>query len=209
MPTGYPILLDISDKPAVIIGGGKVALRKAKALLDAGVARLTIVSPKFADGFPPSVTKITDTYRPDHLANAHIVIAATDSPAVNAQIVRDATKQNLLVNRADGNDAEPGNFTAPAVLRQGELTLAVWADSPALSASIRDGLQSRWDPRWTKMADAMRTLRPWILASDLPPNTRHDLLRQLAGEKALNLLETAGVDVLRDWIKHEFMSHHS
>jgi precorrin-2 dehydrogenase / sirohydrochlorin ferrochelatase len=202
--SGYPILLDVSDKHVVIIGGGRVALRKAKMLVEAGIGRLTIVSPKFADGFPETAKKVSDTFLAEHLADADIVVAATDSAAVNSEVVREAKARGLLINRADGDDANPGNFTSPAALRQGDVTLAVWADGPALSAAIRDGLKSRWDDRWTKMAAAMRTLRPSIVDSGLPPDRRHDLLRALAGEEAMNVLESKGVDGLRNWIRQEF-----
>jgi precorrin-2 dehydrogenase/sirohydrochlorin ferrochelatase len=207
VPSGYPILLDVSDKHAVIIGGGHVALRKVKMLAEAGIGRLTIISPKFADGFPQTAKKITGTFLAKHLADANIVIAATDSTAVNSEVVREAKTRGLLVNRADGDDAEPGNFTAPAALRLGEVTLAVWADSPALSAAIRDGLKSRWDQRWTSMASAMRELRPMIVASNLPAERRHDLLRWLASDEGMNILESQGIDGLRQWLEQEFPPH--
>jgi precorrin-2 dehydrogenase/sirohydrochlorin ferrochelatase len=194
----YPILLDVSDKRIVIVGGGEVGLRKAVKLVEAGAAEITVVSPTFVGGFPAQVRKIAESFRPEHLAGATLVIAATDSPQVNAAVVEEARRRSALVSRADSEDG--GDFTTPAVLREGTITLAVWADNPALSAGIRDRLKAAWDPRWTNMAQVMRTLRPIILGSGLAPAQRRLLLRELAGEAAMEKLAQGGVEALRTWI---------
>jgi siroheme synthase-like protein len=200
VPPAYPILLDVSDKRIVIIGGGAVALRKAVKLLEAGAGDVTVVSPNFIEGFPATVKKITQAFGVEHLAGAAMVFAATDSAAVNAQVVEESRRRNALVSRAD---EEGGDFTTPAVLRQGPVTVAVSAESPALSAAIRDGIAAKWDPRWTEMAHAMRLLRPMILQAGLAPAPRRELLRELAGNIALDKLAAEGIDGLRKWIEEQ------
>jgi precorrin-2 dehydrogenase/sirohydrochlorin ferrochelatase len=198
VPTTYPILLDVSDKRIVIVGGGAVGLRKAVKLLEAGATDVTVISPLFADGFPAAVRKVQEPYRPEHLTGAALVVAATDSPQVNSDVAAEARRRHALVSRADSDDG--GDFTTPAVLRQGVVTVAVWADNPALSAGIRNGLMARWDPRWTNMAQVMRTLRPIILRSGLPAAQRRQLMHELAGESAMERLTAGGVEALRQWI---------
>jgi precorrin-2 dehydrogenase len=200
MPAAYPILLDVTDKKIVIVGGGAVGLRKAKTLIEAGATDVTVVSPIFADGFAPGTKKVTSTFLPEHLDGARLVFAATDSPAVNAAVVREARRRSALASRAD---EETGDFSTGAALRQGPATAAVWADSPALAAAIRDGLQQRWDDRWTQMAQAMQTLRPEILRGKLAPEHRRKLFRALAGDAALNKLAIGGIDALRRWIDEQ------
>jgi precorrin-2 dehydrogenase / sirohydrochlorin ferrochelatase len=198
VPAAYPILLDVTDKRIVIVGGGAVGLRKAVKLLEAGATDVTVVSPAFAGDFPPAVKKVQEPYRPEHLAGAALVVAATDSPQANADVAAEARRRNALVSRADSDDG--GDFTTPAVLREGVVTVAVWADNPSLSAGIRDGLRACWDPRWTNMAQVMRTLRPIILHSSLPAAQRRQLLHELAGEAAMEKLAAGGVEALRNWV---------
>jgi precorrin-2 dehydrogenase / sirohydrochlorin ferrochelatase len=201
VPGGYPILLDVRDKKIVIVGGGPVGLRKAQKLIEAGAGDVTVVSPSFVEGFDASVTKVREAFRPEHLAGADLVFAATDSPQVNGQIVAEARRRKVWVSRADAE--ETADFSTPAVLREGPVTVAVSAESAALSAFIRDGVRDRWEKRWSDMAEAMRTLRPFIVGSGLSPEKRRELFRRLATEAALEKLARGGLDGLREWIKAE------
>lgn len=196
MPDGYPILLDVRQKRIVIVGGGAVAVRKAGKLIQAGATDVTAVAPDFSVGMPESVKKIAQPYRPEHLDGAVLAFASTNLPEVNAQVVEECRRRNIWVNRADD---EGGDFSSAAVFNQSGATVAVWADSPALSATIRDLLFRRWDNRWTAMADAMRILRPTILSSGLPLERRTILFRELAGDAAMDILSAGGFDALKEW----------
>ena len=196
----YPMLLDLSDRTAVIVGGGAVAARKARGLVDAGAGRVRCVAPQFAPQLPEQVERVSDRYRASHLDGAELVFAATDDPEVNDAVVRDARSRNLLVNRADRDDQEPGDFATPAVLRRGAVTVAVSAGSPALSAAIRDALAGQFDPRWEQMADAMRDLRPLIQSAPLDAVTRRAVFHELAGPEAFEILARDGFDALRRWL---------
>src|SRR3954465_10166336 len=117
----YPLMLDVAQRPIVIVGGGSVAARKAKGLIEAGAARIKIVAPKFCDAIPHGVERVNASYLTDHLTGAGLVFAATDNPDVNAAVVRDAHHLGLLVSRADSTDDDAGDFATPAVLREGDL----------------------------------------------------------------------------------------
>src|SRR3954468_5369705 len=138
----YPLMLDVSQRPIVIIGGGSVAARKVKGLLDAGATSITVVAPEFCESIPAGVQRITARYTADHLTNAGLVFAATDNPDVNAAIVRDAHQRGLLVSRADSTDDETGDFATPAILREENLIISVSAGgSPTLAAALRDEIE--------------------------------------------------------------------
>src|SRR6478609_7363439 len=100
MPHTYPLMLDVSDRLIVIVGGGAVAARKAAGLIECGATRIRCVSPTFEPKMPPGVERIDGRYGPHHLDGAGLVFAATDDPAVNAAVVRDARNRGILVNRA-------------------------------------------------------------------------------------------------------------
>ena len=209
MRSAYPILLDLGGRTIVIVGGGAVAARKAQGLLEAGAARVRCVAPEFCDGTPDRVERIAERYRPEHLDGAALVFAATDQGDVNEAVVRDAHARGLLVNRADGDEEEPGDFSVPAKLRKGEVILAVSAGSPALAALIRDRLDMQFDPRWAQMADAMSALRPMIRSVGMNIGKRREIFRELAGEEALNVVAERGVAGLRDWLRdrHPELEH--
>jgi precorrin-2 dehydrogenase/sirohydrochlorin ferrochelatase len=169
----YPVMLDVADRPIVIVGGGKVAARKAAGLLAAGAKNVRAVAVTFDTDFPAGIERISRAYRSDDLAEGELVFAATDDASVNESIVRDARARGILVCRADGE----GDFTIPAVLRRGDVTIAVSTGAPALAVKIRDDIGAKFDPRWTAAADAMSRLRPWIIEKVADPNLRREILR--------------------------------
>jgi siroheme synthase-like protein len=196
----YPLMLNVSTRTIVIVGGGRVAARKARLLIECGARRVRVVAPAFGADLPEGLELVEARYEPEHLDGASLVFAATDDPKVNAQVVADAHGRNLLVCRADGSDESAGNFATPAVLRKGAVAVTVSAGSAALSAMIRDGLGEIWDPAWSAMAEAMRELRPKVLASGLGSEERSAVLRDLATAEAMEKLKQDGVTGLKRWL---------
>jgi precorrin-2 dehydrogenase / sirohydrochlorin ferrochelatase len=199
--SGYPIVLDVSERQIVIVGGGNVALRKAKGLLDSGAMKIRVVSPKFHADIPQQVQRVMEVYRREHLRDAKLVFAATDVAAVNEQLERDAHEIGALICRADADDA--GDFSTPAMHRDGELLLTVSSGGPALSALVRDRMAERIEPRWVAMAEAMRTLRPMIREKISSAN-RRKVFMELCSEAAFDELERGGVDGLMKWMREKF-----
>ncbi len=196
MPHAYPMMLDVTNRPILIVGGGNVAARKVHGLLAAGATSIRVVSPSFIDDFPSGARMLVSVYKPEQLDGVQIVFAATDRPEVNATIVRDAKEKGLLVCRADGED-DPGDFATPATFREGALTVTVsTAGNPALSAKVRDKLVKMIDRRWIALADAMQQLRPRILKEVSDPARRREIFRAMADEEALDVLTREGLDGL-------------
>ena len=200
MRYAYPVLLDVSGRSILIVGGGAVAARKARGLIDAGAARIRCVSLDFCREMPPVVEQLLEPYRADHLEGVTMVFAATDNPQVNETIARDARARNLLVNRADIEGDDAGDFVLPAKLRRGQVMVTVSAGSPALSSEIRDRLRLLFDPRWEQMAEAMVNLRPLVKASAASHEDRPRIFRELAGEEAFHVLDDRGPTGLLDWL---------
>jgi precorrin-2 dehydrogenase/sirohydrochlorin ferrochelatase len=201
------MMLDVTDLLSVIVGGGGVAVRKAKGLLAAGASRIRVVSPTFSQQMPQEVQRIAEPYAPHHLAGATLVFAATDSPEVNATVVRDAHAAGALACRADIDEQEPGDFATPAMLRSGPIAIGVSAaGSPALAAALRDELAQRLDPRWAKLAEAMQLLRPIITdgAAQIAAERRRRIFEDLATPDALAVVAAGGVDELWRWIAARF-----
>jgi siroheme synthase-like protein len=194
-------MLDVTQRPIVVIGGGTVAKRKVAGLLDSGATRVRVIALEFQPDFakPGSIERITAAYDIKYLDGAQLVFAVTDSPEVNEQVVRDARSRGIWVNRADDGESQ-GDFTTPALHRRGEVTLTVSAGSAALSAAIRDRLADRLDRRYVKMADAMLALRPAIRDSGLAGHRRQSIFRDLATDEAIAALHAGGLESLRQWL---------
>jgi len=164
----FPIALHGERITAVVIGGGAVGTRKALALVDAG-ASVTVVAPLVTAELEEAervrrVTVLREAYRVEHLERATLVIAATDSREVNAQIAVDANARGKLVNITDYPDE--GNFHTMALHRSGDITIAVSSGGvPGAAARIRDAIAERFDARYERAVSALRGLRTRLTAS--------------------------------------------
>ncbi len=153
--TVYPLGLNLAGRRVVVVGGGRVALRRTRALVEAG-ALITVIAPRFKTDFVEEkadqvtapvggseITLVRREYRPGDLAGAWLVHAATDNPAVNAAVAAEAEENRVWCVRAD--DAAASTAWTPAVTRHGDVTVAVTADgdprrSQALRAAIATAL---------------------------------------------------------------------
>lgn len=119
----YPIMLDLSGKTVIIIGGGKIALRKTKSLLQAK-AKVTIVAPDILPDFNEllGVRQINAPYDKKYLISAQLIFACTDSKIVNQQVVNDASA-NQWVN--DCSQKENSDFFNMATIEQADYLIAL------------------------------------------------------------------------------------
>ncbi|MFL5470158.1 MAG: bifunctional precorrin-2 dehydrogenase/sirohydrochlorin ferrochelatase [Gemmatimonadaceae bacterium] len=158
----FPIALHGERITAVVIGGGAVGARKARSLVDAGVS-VRVISPVVTADLAEAerlrqLTIVRESYRAEHLDRATVVIAATDSREVNAQIAVDAHARGKLVNITDHPDE--GNFHTMALHRSGEITIGVSSGGvPSAAARIRDAIAERFDDRYGRAVSALRGLR--------------------------------------------------
>jgi precorrin-2 dehydrogenase / sirohydrochlorin ferrochelatase len=171
MAFGYPISLDVTEKLAVVIGRDAVAMGKPQSLLAAG-AHLRVI----AEGPGPrldrleslaNVTVARRDYRPEDLDGAFVVVASSADPGLRARIFEDATSRGALVNVMD--DVEHCHFAAPAVVRRGDLTIAIatGGGSPALARRLREQLEAQFGEEWSEVLEVLREARSETLA-DLP-----------------------------------------
>ena len=139
--TVYPLGLRLGGREVVVVGGGQVAQRRVPGLLASG-ARVTVVSPWLRPALEGLVslgelTWLDRGYRTGDLAEAWYALAATDDPAVNAMVARDA--ENLRVFCARADDARESTAWTPASGRHDGVTVAVHADrDPRRAAAVRD-----------------------------------------------------------------------
>jgi siroheme synthase-like protein len=137
MPGYYPVFLNLSGKPVMIAGAGKVALRKARGLVEAG-AKVTVVAPEIHPDFEtlPVVLK-RRKWRASDLRNAVLVFAATNDREINHKISQAALRLRIPANIAD--DRSECGFIVPARITRGNIQIAISTSgsSPRLTAALR------------------------------------------------------------------------
>ena len=153
----FSIELNLEGKNVLVVGGGRIALRKVKTLLPSG-ARITVVAPQFDPEFeslsskgearPQTsslVTLINRPYEPLDLRGIFMVFICTDQPAVNAQVSNDAHARRILVNNAC--DYLDGDFIVPARMDFGEniaVTVSTQGRAPSLAKKLKQKIQTEW-----------------------------------------------------------------
>ncbi len=141
----YPVFFKLDDAPCLVIGGGSVAERKVENLLEAK-ASVKVVSPNITQALQGMIDKgqiehERRNYREGDLEGFSVVIAATNSREVNAQIYREAVARKVLINSVD--DSEHSSFIVPSVVRRGALQIAVSTSGrvPYFARKLRQYLQ--------------------------------------------------------------------
>jgi precorrin-2 dehydrogenase/sirohydrochlorin ferrochelatase len=195
------MLLDVTQGVIVIVGGGAVAVRKARGLIEAGAAKIHVVAPEIHRDMPGEVQRIEERFEARHIVGARLVFAATDSVEVNSAVVDECRARGVLVNRADSAEGELGDFTTPAMARKGPILIAVSASgAPAIALELRDFLVEQVTAKWVEMAEAMRILRPRVLKSGLSPTERREVFRELATGGAMEKLSESGIEGVWKWL---------
>ena len=164
MSVFYPVFLDLRGRRAVVIGGGPVAEQKVRGLLAAG-AHVTVVSPDMSPGLADlarrSAIELRRRRYHDHdLAGAWLAIAATDDRAVNEAVYAEAERLGVPLNAVD--DLEHCSFIAPAIHREGDITVAVstGGKSPALAVRLRQRIARLVGRVEARLCELLGELRP-------------------------------------------------
>jgi precorrin-2 dehydrogenase / sirohydrochlorin ferrochelatase len=208
MAFGYPVLLELAGRRAVVIGEFAVEAGKVEGLLAAG-AEVTVVAkgPEAAldrlEGDPRVVVHRRGYGGSDDLAGAVVCVASAAEPAVRDAIAADARAAGVLVNVMD--DVPNCDFAAPAIVRRGDLVIAIGTGgrAPALASRLRAELADRFGPEWTELMDVVGRVRAetlphlpdfedrshrWKAALDL--DELEHLVQEGRGEEAATRLRT-------------------
>jgi len=186
----YLAALDLRGRRCVVAGGGAVARRKTEGLLAAG-ADVLVVAPE-AGEMPGGAVVERRAARLADLDGAVLVVCATDDPAVNAALAREARRLGVLANVVD--DPDRGDLVVPAVLRRGALQVAVSTGgaSPALARRLRDELAAHVGDEYGELAALLGELRaewePRAITAGVPPAARRAAWQAVLGLPLLALV---------------------
>lgn len=153
------MFLSLEGRRCVVVGGGAVADRKARKLLQAR-AEVVVVSPEVKPGIESVASEIhRRPYEPGDLESAFLAFAATDSRQVNAAVANEAKERGVPVNVAD--EPSEGDFALPSTLRRGRLQVAVSTGgaSPTLARDVRERLEGSFGSEWAGLVEEVGKAR--------------------------------------------------
>lgn len=189
----FPICLELKDRKCVVIGGGEIAERKVNTLI-ACEAKVTVISPEVTAGLKAlsakkKISYLQKEYEASDLEQAFLVIVATNQTEINAQIYRDASRKNLLINVVDS--PRYCNFIVPALVKRGDLLLSISTSgkSPALAKKIREKLESEFGEEYQQFLEIMGELREKVLTQVDSPLLRREIFEHFVDSDILNLLK--------------------
>lgn len=184
----YPLLLNLSDVPCLVVGGGAVGLRKIQGLLPCQPREITVIDPALPGpelavllASHPNITYAQRPFAEVDIEGMRLVFACTSSRVINAEIGEACAARNILCNMADA--PEDGAFILPASITRGDLSISVSTNgaSPALARIIRQELEERYGPEYEVTLRLLGHIRTALLPLDLDVTANRDIFRDLAG----------------------------
>ena len=201
----YPIFLELSGRRAVIVGGGAVATQKAQALLAAG-ARLVVVSKGIDDALAAlcqgtNAELIKSRYSKNYIAEAVLVIAATNDKRLNKQIYKDCQELEILCNVVDA--PELCDFIVPAVVRRGDLQIAIGTEGhcPAYAGHLRKRLEQTITIQHGEFLAELEKMRKCIIEDVSDQAHRKILLGELVDDKSFEYFVQNGARAWQDYAR--------
>ncbi|WP_421306986.1 siroheme synthase CysG [Aeromonas veronii] len=163
-----PIFCRLDNKPVLLVGGGEVAERKARLLLDAG-AHLTVVAPELGPELAElaangSIEWLAGEFAPQQLAGKWLVVAATDRREVNALVYQSANQARIFANVVD--DPKRSSFIMPSIIDRSPLMVAISSGgkAPVLARLLREKLEAMLPQHLGAVATFAGSLRERVKA---------------------------------------------
>jgi precorrin-2 dehydrogenase/sirohydrochlorin ferrochelatase len=197
--TLFPMFMKLEGRSCLVVGAGTVGEPKINSLVTAGASvrvvalHATAAVAEWAQA--GAITWEARAFNSADLDGTFLVIAATSSSDVNAAIFHQARQRNILCNVVD--DPEHCDFYYPAVVRRGDLQLAISTkgQSPALAQRIRRELEMQFGPEYGAWLEELGRARQQLFASKIDPEQRRRLLHELASREAFKKAEAAGFNI--------------
>lgn len=192
----FPFFIDIGRRKCLVVGGGKVALRKIEKLLPYE-PEITVAAPRICEEIRriKGITLIEREFSAGDIEGAFLVIGATDSEKTNAEIYRLCTEKGILVNIVD--DRDKCGFIFPSLVKKGDISIGVSSSgsSPVFSRYIKERIEEILSERELEIQRLLAESRDKVKRS-LPAGEK----RREALEEILRLAENGAESIDTDRI---------
>lgn len=201
----YPVFIDLRRKPCLVIGGGPVAERKVKNLLDVE-ALVRVVSPGLTsplyDLFKQNRFQwMNRDYCTEDLSGAFLTFICTDNSRLNREITEECRQAGILANVVD----DPANcgFLVPSVIRRDSLIVAISTQgkSPLFSRLLREELEELIPEDYGQLVEALGRMRAYIKAIIPDPKSRQPVHQLLRRPDIMNLLREGNEELAKERIR--------
>ncbi|MFS3858108.1 siroheme synthase CysG [Proteus mirabilis] len=194
----FPIFCQLNNKPCLLVGGGEVAERKARLLMEAG-AVISVVAPTFTPQFmqwqnEQRLQCFMAEFSVADLANKWLVIAATDNEQVNQHVYQQATEQRIFCNVVDS--PQQASFIMPSVIDRSPIMVAISSGgkAPVLARILREKME-QWLPNSLgALAQLAGKLREQVKQRFATMSARRYFWEHFFADKALQAEIDAGRD---------------
>jgi precorrin-2 dehydrogenase / sirohydrochlorin ferrochelatase len=184
------MFMKLEGKRCLVVGAGEVGAPKIGGLVDTG-AHVHVIALEANEGVHAwekagKITLELRAFSAEDLGGTFLAVVATGSRALNESIYREAQRRGVLCNVVD--DPEYCDFYYPAVVRRGDLQIAVSTNgqSPSLAQKLRQQLDRQFGPGYAEWVAELGETRRLVLASDLDPERKSELLHSLASREAVH-----------------------
>jgi precorrin-2 dehydrogenase/sirohydrochlorin ferrochelatase len=192
----YHLAMNIEGKPVMVVGGGQVALRKVRTLMESG-AIVSIMAPAVEpelkrmarEGKVRWIESDFDESVLNGLPQPVLLFGTTDDREVNVRIHQAAVERGIPCNIADV--PELCTFTVPAAFSRGDLSIAISTagKSPALARRIREQLEETYGPEYVLMTKLLGDLRALVLTEGNPSDENRTLFLEIVDSDLLSALK--------------------
>lgn len=162
----YPVALDLTAVPVLVLGGGRIGARKVAGLAAAGAAVRLVAIDVTAHLDPSHVVEIRQRpFEPADLDGVRLVVTATGDAHTDRSVANEARDRGIWTNAADQPD--DCGFVLPAIARRGRVTVSVSTDgaSPALASYLRDRFAELLTDEVADLAEMLAARRAEIHAA--------------------------------------------
>jgi precorrin-2 dehydrogenase / sirohydrochlorin ferrochelatase len=184
----FPMFLNLSARPCLVVGAGTIAESKIASLLEAG-GRVRVVAPEATPQVRSwaqsnSIEWLQRSFQPGDLEGMFLVVAATSSTELHERMFEQATQRGVLCNIVDVPSL--CDFYYSSVVQRGVLQIAISTagQSPALAQRLRKQLEDQFGPEYEEWLAQLGETRDQLHSSRLNPEERKRLLHEDASEEA-------------------------
>lgn len=202
----FPFFMEIKDRQCLVVGGGKVALRKIEKLLPFGV-EITVVSPAFCVEIEEmaGILRIQRNFHSADIEGKMFVIGATDDEEINGEISALCQAKNIPVNIVD--DPKKCTFFFPALVKEGEFVagFSTGGGSPLAAQYIRKKVEDAVPNGFDRVVDVLSAVREQVKAEIPDIKKRENVFKEifaLALEKEGNIKEEEINEIIRKEGEH-------
>lgn len=201
----FPIYLNLHERVCLVVGGGPVAERKVKSILECeGLVRLVspLITPALAELYAQNrLSWEARNYLLDDLYNVFLAFICTDDYQLNRSIADDCRNRAIMVNVVD--DPSNCDFFVPSVLRRDSLAVAISTEgrSPLFSRRLREELDELIPHDYGQLAEGLGRMRDYIKTLVADTNKRQKVYRLLLQPDILDLIRNSHEEMARERIE--------